>query len=315
MQIVVVGSIMMDLVAYGSQYPACGESVMGDRFQMVSGGKGANQAIGCAKMGGEAVLLGAVGNDTFADLSLQSLARNGVNTRHVLHSDASGTGVAFITVNAEGENTIVVIRGANDDLEIKHLALFEKILENAAGLIVQLEIPLPVVKHVMSLAHGRGIPILLDPAPARQVPNELLAMASLITPNLQETETLTGIQVKNREDAIRAAKLLHGRKAARVIVKRGAEGCMISTENSLHEITGIPVKAMDTVGAGDCFAASLMVRWLECDDLVEACRFANAAAALKVQRHGAQDGIPLRREVEAFLESETRGNQSLLLTT
>ena len=301
MQITVLGSIMVDLVAYCRQHPACGETVRGDRFEMLSGGKGANQAIGCARMGSRSVLLGAVGSDSFADLSLQSLSANSVDTSHVVRSGRSGTGTAFITVNSEAENTIIVIPGANDALETAHLGALEGVLKKSSAMVVQLEIPLPVVEHAMRMAHGMGIPILLDPAPARQVPDEMLAMASLITPNLQEVETLTGVRVQCRESAIQAANILHERKAARVIVKRGAAGCLISTGNTVHEIRGIPVKAVDTVGAGDCFAAALMVRWLECGDLLEACHFANAAAALKVQRPGAQAGIPSRQEVEAAI--------------
>lgn len=304
MQITVLGSIMVDLVAYCREHPACGETVHGDRFEILSGGKGANQAIGCARMGSQSVMLGVVGNDRFADLPLQSLAGNGVDTSHVARLNGEETGTAFITVNSQADNTIIVLPGANDALETAHLGDLEGILEKSSALVVQLEIPLPVVEYAMRMADRMGIPILLDPAPARQVPDEMLAMASLITPNLQEVETLTGIRVECRDSATRAAHILHERKASRVIVKRGAAGCLISTGNTLHEIHGIPVKAVDTVGAGDCFAAALMVRWLECGDLIEACRFANAAAALKVQCPGAQAGIPSRQAVEALLKLE-----------
>jgi ribokinase len=303
MNIAVVGSIIVDLVAHAERPPHRGETVTGDSLRIVSGGKGANQAVACARMGCAVNLIGAVGQDAFAPIALDSLARFGVVTDGIHRSGRAATGLAFIVIDAASDNTILVLRGANDDLPDEHLDRMADRIAGADALLVQLEMPLPTVERAMRIAQRAGVPILLDPAPARQIPDGLLALADFITPNEQETKTLTGIDPATPEGARAAAAVLHRRGARHVVVKRGPGGCLVSAGGTQTEIAGRPVRAVDTVGAGDCFAGAMISHWLETRDLAAACRFANAAAALKVQRPGAQSGIPTRAEVEDLLRS------------
>ncbi|MDD5198487.1 MAG: ribokinase [Terrimicrobiaceae bacterium] len=303
MKVAIVGSIMVDLVTRCQRYPERGETLSAEAFTIVSGGKGANQAVACAKMGCEATLIGAVGADPFAEIALGLLGGFGVNVRHIFHSAASATGTASIVIDGTSENTILVARGANNDLSVGHLDRCAEAISKSDALLVQLEIHLPVVERAMQIAHEAGIPILLDPAPAQQIPDRFLALADFVTPNAQEAKTLTKVEPIDLATARQAAAILHGRGARQVVIKRGPAGCLVSTGVREEVVEGIAVLPVDTVGAGDCFAGALIARWLETRDLVEACRFANAAASLKVQRPGAQSGIPSREEVDAHSQS------------
>jgi len=299
MKVAVVGSIMVDLVTRCQSYPARGESVLAESFTVIPGGKGANQALACARMGCEATLIGAAGVDPFAEIALKLLRESGIDTKPVFHSASCPTGTATILIDATSENTILVARGANNDLGVDHLDRCAGVITQADALLVQLEIPLQAVERAMQIAHGAGIPILLDPAPAQQIPDGLLELADFVTPNGQEAKTLTDVEPVDLEAAVRAAEILHRRGARQVVIKRGPEGCLVSTGDRREIVEGIAVKAVDTVGAGDCFAGALMARWLKSHDLFDACRFANVAASLKVERHGAQAGIPSLEEVNA----------------
>jgi ribokinase len=299
MKVVVVGSIMVDLVTRCQRYPDRGETVLADSFAVVPGGKGANQAVACARMGCQTTLIGCVGPDPFAKVALSHLEGFGVDTQKILHSASTNTGIASIVLDNTSENTILVTRGANNDLNVEHLDDCADLIARCDALLVQLEICLPTVERAMRIAHRTGVPILLDPAPAQDIPDSFLALADFITPNEQETHRLTGIPCVNLEAARRATEVLQRRGARRVVLKRGSQGCLTSSRDRQENIPGIAVQSVDTVGAGDCFAGALIARWLESHDLFEASRFANVAASLKVQRHGAQSGIPLRHEVEA----------------
>ena len=303
MRITVVGSIIVDLVARAARPPQRGESVTGESLSIVPGGKGANQALACARMGCAASLVGSVGGDGFADIALGTLRSAGVDLEGVFRSEGSRTGVAFIVIGDRSDNTILVLRGANDDMPPAHLERMAGLIGGADALLVQLEMPLPIVEAAMGIARRAGVPVLLDPAPALQVPDSLIALADFITPNEQETRVLTGVDPATTEAALGAAAILRRRGARNVIVKRGADGCVASDGTAHWVIPGLPVRAVDTVGAGDCFAGAFISRWLGSRDLAGACRFANAASALKVQRHGAQAGIPTRAEVEELLQS------------
>jgi ribokinase len=211
--------------------------------------------------------------------------------------------VAFIVIGDRSENTILVLRGANDDMPAGHLERMAGRIGGADALLVQLEMPLPLVEAAMGIARRAGVPVLLDPAPALQVPDSLIALSDFITPNEQETRVLTGVDPATTEAALEAAAILHRRGARNVIVKRGADGCVASDGKAHWVVPGLPVRAVDTVGAGDCFAGAFISRWLVGRDFPGACRFANAASALKVQSNGAQAGIPTRAEVEELLRS------------
>ncbi len=301
MRIAIVGSIIVDLVARAERPPLAGETVTGNSLDIAPGGKGANQAVACARMGCEARLIGAVGTDAFAGIAVESLERAGVVADAVHRSARTRTGIAFIVIDAHAGNTILVLRGANDDLPADHLDRHADRITGADALLVQLEMPLAIVERAMVIARRAGVPVLLDPAPAREIPDRILALADVVTPNEQETRVLTGMDPTTPEAALAAAAVLHRRGAANAVVKLGARGCLVSSGGRQEFLAGFPAKAVDTVGAGDCFAGAMISRWLETRDLFAACRFANAASALKVQRPGAQSGIPTRAEVEAFL--------------
>ena len=277
--------------------------MMGESFSIVSGGKGANQAVACARMGCAASLVGVVGGDSFARVALDSLARFGVGTEQVHRAKHSRTGTAFIVVDASGENTILVIPGANNDFSVDFIERSSDCIAGADALLVQLEVPLRITERAMTIAHRAGVPILLDPAPARPVPDRLLALADFVVPNAQETKILTGMDPATLATAGKAADALHRRGVRNVVIKRGRQGCLVSMDGDRRNIPGLSVKPVDTVGAGDCFAGALISAWLETRDLVQACRFANAASSLKVQRPGPQTGIPSRREVVALLKT------------
>lgn len=294
---------MVDLVTRCHRYPNRGETIGAESFTIIPGGKGANQAVACAKMGCETSLIGAVGTDPFAKIALGLLDQFGVHTKHVFQSTASATGTATIIIDGTSDNTILVSRGANSDLGLDHLECCAEIITQSDALLVQLEINLPIVQSAMRIARDAGVPILLDPAPAQPIPDSLLALADFVTPNAQETKTLTDVEPDSLDAAVRAAEILHCRGARQVIIKRGPAGCLASVGTRRESIDGIPVKPVDTVGAGDCFAGAFMARWLESRDLFDACRFANVAASLKVQRFGAQSGIPSRPEVDALFHS------------
>ncbi len=303
MNVTVVGSIMVDLVAHCGRYPARGETMAGESFAIVPGGKGANPAVACMRMGCAVTLVGSVGKDPFAEIALAFLAQSGVDTDRVYRTNSSRTGTAFIVIDASAENTILLMRGANDDLPVDVLERSSDRIAGADALLVQLEISLPVVERAMAIARRAGVPILLDPAPAQPIPDHFLALADFVTPNEQETKTLTGIDPLTPEAAAAAADALHRRGARQVIIKRGSKGCLVSAGGQRQNIEGIPVRPIDTVGAGDCFAGALISAWLETRDIFQACRFANVAAALKVQRSGAQSGVPLRKEVDEWLKT------------
>ena len=299
MKVVVVGSIMVDLVTRCQRYPHRGETALADSFTVVPGGKGANQAVACARMGCQTTLIGSVGTDSFAKVALGNLDAFGVDTQNIFPSASSPTGIAAIVIDNTSENTILVTRGANNDLNVEHVDRCAEVIARSDALLVQLEICLPPVERAMQIAHRAGVPILLDPAPAQEIPDSFLALADFITPNEQETKILTGIDSVNLDAANRATDILHQRGARGVVLKRGSQGCLVSSNDRRENIPGVAVQSMDTVGAGDCFAGALIARWLESRDLFDACRFANVAASIKVQRHGPQAGIPLRREVDA----------------
>lgn len=301
--IVVVGSTNTDLVASVPHIPAPGETVLGiGALMTVAGGKGANQAVAAARLGGRVTFVARVGNDAFGSASLEGFRRENIDTAHVTVTPGAASGVALISVAEEtGQNAIVVAPGANALLSPEDVEAAAPAFDAAKAIIVSLEVPLEAVARAVEMARARRIPVVLNPAPARPLPPELLAQVSVLTPNEIEAATLVGRgeDVDDIDMEQVAARLLEfGLDAA--VITIGAAGALLATPDGVELVPGLPVRAIDTVAAGDCFTGALAVEIASGRSLRDAVRFANAAAALKVTRRGAQPGIPTRADVEEF---------------
>lgn len=300
----VVGSINMDLVGKTERMPRGGETLRGSDFRLVPGGKGANQAVAVARTGGQVKMLGRVGNDVFGHQLVEKLQENNVDTRMVKATEGVPTGVAIILVDAAGENSIVVVPGANDRVSPSDVEEARAVLEGAQSILVQLEIPLETVQAVIAVAKNAGVPVILDPGPAQPLAREILAGVDIITPNEHEAQVLTGEKLENMADARRIAETLVTRGVKTVILKLGDEGAILAQAGHVEHIPAHKVKAEDTTAAGDSFAGGLAVALAEGCSIRDAVLFANAVGALSVTKMGAQSSIPTRAEVDAFLQEQ-----------
>jgi ribokinase len=300
--IVVVGSSNTDMIIKLDKIPAPGETVLGGEFAIAAGGKGANQAVAASRAGGHVGFVACVGDDLFGKQALEGFAKDGINTEYVFKDKQQPSGCALIFVDKNGENSIAVASGANARLSPEHIDLAEKIVISSDILIMQLETPLDTVKHTAHLASFNGIPVILDPAPAQQLDDDVLKHISLLTPNESEAELLTGIPVEDEKSADKAASDLLAKGINTVLITMGSRGAFIATENMREMIPGFKVTAVDSTAAGDVFNGALAVSISEKMPLLEAVRFASAAAALSVTKLGAQPSAPLRRKIEKFLQ-------------
>jgi len=305
--IIVVGSLNMDFVVSVEQLPAPGETVLGRNFQMIPGGKGANQAVAAAKLGGNSVavrMVGRVGYDVFADHLKASLSAAGVDVGAVNAAKSAATGVALISVDRTGQNSIVVASGANHELAASDVEAMRQVFRGARLALFQLETPLDTVAAALALAREEGLTTILDPAPAQALPESLLKQVEILTPNESEALRLLDrppTRVSPGE-APELAAALRRRGPQTVIIKLGEHGCYVDSPVIKSHIPGFTVKVRDTTAAGDTFNAALAIAMAEGAPLEPALRFANAAAAVSVTRPGAQTSAPLRREVDDFLQ-------------
>ena len=303
MTVVVFGSINMDLVVRTPRLPAPGETLTGYTFFTAPGGKGANQAVACARLGAPTRMVGRVGDDLFGEQLRASLRSFGVQDDGVLTTPGP-SGVALIAVDDLAENTIVIVPGANGSVSIADIPRLEAVLDGARILLVQLEVPIETVVAAARAAHTRGVTVILDPAPALPLPDELYALADIITPNEHEAATLTGIAVRDDQGAIAAARALIARGARRVAIKLGARGALTADTEGEQFWSSFTVTPVDTVAAGDAFNGGLAVALSEGRSFNEAIRGGLAAGALSVTRHGAQPSMPERNEVLTLLAQE-----------
>jgi len=298
--VVVVGSINMDVIVDTPKYPAYGETIFCNSVAMTPGGKGANQAVAVANLGKKTCLVGAVGNDSAGTQLINNLQSKGVDTAHIIRSEESGTNTFVAMVDSTGENTMVGTKGANDSLSKEYMEeVFNKI--NAKILLIQMETSPESIIAAMKVAKERNMYVILDPAPADGIFDEAFKYADLVTPNKQETQRITGIDVTDEISALEAAKKLNELGIPDVIVKMGENGSLVYQNGKSTVVDAIKVKAVDTVGAGDCFAGALANSYLDTNDLVEAVKFASVAAGIKVSRSGGQDSIPTLSEVQEYL--------------
>jgi ribokinase len=297
-RLVVVGSINMDLVTLAQRFPAPGETLLGERFLSVHGGKGGNQAVAAARLGAQVHMIGAVGDDDFARPLCDALATEGVDITHVASIEDCGSGTASITV-AGGENQIVVVPGANARVTPAQVGKAKSLIASANAVLVQMEIPQETVEATLRMAHREHVPVILNPAPAQRLPEDWLKLARYITPNQHELAVLLGA------DPTDDFRDLMRRSPCPVVLTRGAEGAWFREEGEPQHQDGFAVEAVDSTGAGDTFNAALAVFLHE--GLPIAVRKACAAAALSVTRLGARSGMPHPAEVDALLARQKQG--------
>lgn len=297
--ITVLGSINSDIVAETKNYPKRGDTIFGDSISFFPGGKGANQATAVAKLGKTVQLIGAVGDDLYGENLLKSLKENNVNIDNVKRSNKLVTGTSIVMIDDRGDNTILVLKGANDDLLVADVETAFSNMEKSDILLVQMEVPHESVIRAMQLAKERGMYVILDPAPAEGIVIEALEYADVVTPNEQETKSLLGIELTNMESAIISGQRLERMGVKNSIIKMGARGSLVYQSGKYEWVDSIKVNAVDTLGAGDAFAGALACGLSDGLDLVTAAKFATVVAGLKVTKLGAQS-IPTREEVEQY---------------
>ena len=300
-KVVVVGSSNMDLVVKSSRIPAVGETILGGDFLMVPGGKGANQAVAAAKLGAHVCFVAKLGDDLFGRQSLDNFKKEGVDTTYVTLSAEAPSGVALIMVDGAGNNQIVVAPGANARLSADDVKKAEADIASCGAVVAQLEVPLDTIAFAAQLAHVAGVPFVLDPAPARKLPAELLKMVDVLTPNETEAQILTGIEVRDEQSARAAAEELLSTGVKTVIVTMGVQGFLLVDHQKVEFVTARQVEAVDSTAAGDAFTGSLAVGIAQGKSLSDAALFANHVAALSVTRMGAQPSMPTLREVGDFM--------------
>jgi len=294
----------MDLVVKSPRIPAVGETILGEDFIMTPGGKGANQAVAAAKLGADVYFIAKLGDDVFAEQSLNNFKKEGVNTKYVIQTKEAPSGVALITVDDAGNNVIVVATGANQMLSPEDVKRAESDIASSGALVAQLEIPLETVEFAARLANNCGVPFILDPAPAQKLSPELLKMVDVLTPNETEAQILTGIEVtSNRDSARTAAKKLLEYGVKSVILTMGAKGFLLANDDRMESVPAVKVNAVDATAAGDAFTGSLAVGLAQGWELFDAALFANQVAALSVTKMGAQSSMPTREAVESFVRA------------
>lgn len=287
----VIGSCNMDLMIEADRRPQAGETVMGKRLIVSPGGKGANQAVAAARLGEKVYMIGCVGNDAYGSMMLDTLKENGVNTDYVSVLDNEATGTAHIIL-AEGDNSIIVLKGANDKVDKNVVDSAFDIIKTSSLVMLQHEIPMDTIGYIIDRCYEEGIPVMLNPAPYMDIPEKWIEKVTYLTPN--EHEAALMFEGMDRDEILKA-------HAGKVIMTVGKEGVVYGDGDDVVHVSGFTVSAVDTTGAGDTFNGAFAAARCDGLPLKEAVRFANAAAALSVQKIGAQGGMPWRSEVEEML--------------
>ncbi len=300
-EIVVVGSLNMDLVVRTPRLPRPGETIIGHEFITAPGGKGANQTVAAAKLGAAVGMVGRVGTDDFGRALRTNLRAGGADDTYVFTEDTASTGIAIIEVDDTGQNTIVVAPGANAHVMPADIDAARSMITSAQAVIVQLEIPLDTVLHALRLARRVNVLTMLNPAPAQTLSAELLTLADIPIPNEIEASLLTGLEVRDFESAEQAADQLRQRGAQVVVVTLGERGAIAADDRGVKRVPAFQVKAIDTTAAGDAFVAALAVACADGRPLDTALREASASGALAATKLGAQPSMPTRAELDEFL--------------
>lgn len=297
-EICVLGASNIDLITYVNHMPSIGETLHGKKFQMGFGGKGANQAVMCAKLGAQVSLITKLGHDVFGENSLKNFQKLGINTRHVFFSEEDSTGVAPIFVDNQGNNLIVIVTGANDKITEEEILQAKNVIIGSKVMVCQLEIPINMSLLALKIAKEEGVFTILNPAPAKvNLPDDLYSSTDLICPNIHEAELLTGIKILSIDDAEKAARLLVDRGAGSVLITMGERGAFyFSLTNCFHQPANC-VSAIDTTGAGDAFVGSLSYFLSKGINMNEAVKRSNFVASISVQHAGTQSSFPYKENL------------------
>ncbi|WP_193014934.1 ribokinase [Proteus sp. FME41] len=300
-RLAVLGSINVDHIMNISQFPKPGETIIGHQYKIAFGGKGANQAVACGRSGADITFIACVGDDAIGSEIISQLKTDKIHIDAISIIPQTPTGVAMILVNEQGENVISIVAGANSALTPTYFKQYHTVVEHADALLMQLESPLDTVFEAAKLAKSHHTKVILNPAPAQPLSDEFLSFIDVITPNETEAEILTGVSVHDEAGAANAANILHSKGIKHVLITLGSRGVWFSEQGNGMIIPGFRVEAVDTIAAGDTFNGAFVTAMLEGKPSIEAIRFAHAAAALAVTRHGAQSSVPWRHEIESFL--------------
>ena len=304
-KLTILGSINADHVISVPHFAKPGETLTGSDYHIAYGGKGANQAVAAARLCDKSTtyisFIGCIGEDGIGRTMKQAFADDGINVAPILEKQGQTTGIAMIQVAASGENSIVISAGANACLDEAQVAQFADEITQADALLMQLETPSPAILKAAQLAKAHGTKVVLNPAPARSLPDELLSQIDIITPNETETEILTGITVTDEQSAVNAAQIFHQKGIAMVLITLGSKGVYVSENGKGEIVSGFRVNAEDTTAAGDTFNGAFLTVLLDGKNTFDAIKFAHAAAAISVTRKGAQPSIPSRQETLDFL--------------
>ncbi len=295
--IIVIGSTNTDMTVKAERLPSPGETILGERFLMSPGGKGANQAVAAARLGGGVVFVAKVGDDPFGREAKTLFAKEGICTKYVFTDPVEPSGVALIMVDHKGENCISVASGANGALSPADITVAQHEIEQASLVLMQLETPLETVLCAAQWAAAKGVPVVLNPAPACALPEELFACLSMITPNESEAQLLTGIKVTDAASAAEAAIALAKKGVKHVVITMGSKGAFLFVDGHGTLVPAFKAEAVDTTAAGDVFNGALAVALSEGCPALEAVRFASKAASISVTRMGAQSSAPYRNDL------------------
>jgi ribokinase len=296
-KIIVVGSSNTDMVIQSARIPRPGETILGGSFFMNPGGKGANQAVAAARLGGEVHFICKVGQDVFGDMARQQFIHEGIHTEFVISDSDLPSGVALINVDAQGENSITVASGANGALTMSDIEQADALFEVGDVLLIQLETPLETVWDTIKKAHNKGLKVILNPAPAAEIPDEIYPYIFALTPNETETELLTGVEVNSLAKAQEAATILLNKGLSHLLITMGSQGAYYQSAETKNFIPTRQVQAVDTTAAGDCFNGALAVAISKAKEWESSIQFACEAATLSVTKMGAQASMPYLTDI------------------
>ena len=297
-KITVIGSSNTDMVIKSDRLPIPGETVIGNQFSMHHGGKGANQAVAAARLGGDVTFVCRVGNDMFGKEALDHYRQSGIDTSLISTDPDEASGTALILVDRHGENSIAVALGANENLDPDLVQKATPIIKASSYVLTQLETPIDTVLHIGTICKTHNVPFILNPAPAAELSDELLAQVDIVTPNAIEAYHLTGVRLSDLQSLQQASAKLHNRGIQTVIITLGQQGAYLSSDDFSGYISADVVDVVDTTAAGDTFNGALVVALCEGYKMQDAVRFANRAAALSVGKLGAQSSIPFRTDLQ-----------------
>ncbi|BCZ44002.1 ribokinase [Clostridium gelidum] len=307
-KVCILGSINMDMVVSVNKMPLVGETIFSDNFKLAHGGKGANQAVASRRLGADVYMISKVGQDAYGLEMVNSLEKENINVNSIFKDDVKPTGTAIITVNNEGNNSIIVVPGANMTLDLKEIDKCKEVIASSDIIVAQFETPIEVIKEAFKIAKENGVVTILNPAPAKEIPKELLKYTDLIVPNETEATTLTGVNVKDLESAKQAANIFLNNEVKYVIITLGDKGAAVISKEDGILIPAYKVNAVDSTAAGDSFIGAISTKLiksnLNINSLVEAVKFGNKVSAIAVQREGAQPSIPFLKEVNDIYGEE-----------